>query len=67
VFVDTPLEAIRARIGENARVPRRGRITDEVFARHVAEFEPPQPDERNVRFTPSDEIGSWIAANLLTC
>lgn len=67
VFVDTPLDAIRARIAENALVPRRGRITDEVFARHVAEFEPPQPDESNVRFTPSGEIGSWIVANLLTC
>lgn len=66
VFVDAPLELIRSRIAENTRAPRRDPITDEVFARHVAEFEPPQPDEQFVRFTPPDEIEHWIMAKLVT-
>jgi predicted kinase len=66
VFVDAPLDLIRARIATNLREGTRTGIKEVVFSRHVAEFEPPQPDERAVRFTPSDEIGSWIAANLLT-
>lgn len=67
VFVDAPLDLIRARIAANLRQGTRAGITETVFSRHVAEFEPPRPDERTVRFTPSDEIGSWIAANLLNC
>jgi predicted kinase len=66
VFVDVPLEAIRARIASNARKTKRTGITDEVFAHHVAEFEPPQPDEQFVRFTPPDEIEHWITAKLVT-
>ena len=66
VFVDAPLDFIRARIAANLREGTRTGITEPVFSRHVAEFEVPQPDERTVRFTPSDEIGRWIAANLLT-
>jgi predicted kinase len=66
VFVDAPLDLIRARIAANLRERKRTDITDEVFARHVAEFEPPQPDEHTVRFTPSDEIEYWLAANFLT-
>lgn len=66
VFVDTPVEVIRARIDENTRASNRSTIIEEVFARHVAEFEPPEPDERVVRFTPSDDIDVWITANLRT-
>ena len=66
VFVDAPIAEIHARIAANAREARRGGITDAVFARHVAEFEPPGPDERAVRFTPSDDIDAWITANLIT-
>ena len=66
VFVDTPVEVIRARIDENTRASNRSTIIEEVFARHVAEFESPEPDERVVRFTPSDDIDVWITANLRT-
>jgi predicted kinase len=66
IFVDTPVEAIRARIEENTRASKRSSIFDEVFSRHLAEFEPPEPDEHVVRFTPSDDIELWITANLIT-
>ena len=66
VFADAPLDLIRARIAANLREGTRTGITDAVFSRHVAEFEAPQPDERTVRFTPSEEIATWISANLVT-
>lgn len=66
IFVDVPLDVIRARIAANAREGTRTSITDAVFARHVAEFEAPQPDEPTLRFSSSDEIEDWIAANLMT-
>ena len=65
VFVDVSLEAIRARIALNAREVKRTGITGEVFRRHVAEFEAPQPDEQFVRFTPPDEIEHWITTNFV--
>ncbi len=64
IFVDTPVEELRARITNNARTSNRSSITDEVFTRHVAEFEPPGPDEDTVIFTPSDDIEAWITAHL---
>jgi len=66
VFVDTPLDAIRARIAANLNEGTRTGITDAVYSRHVTEFEPPEHDERTVRVTPLDDAGQWIAANLDT-
>jgi len=66
IFVEVPLDVICARIAANAREGARTGITDAVFARHIAEFDTPQPDESTLRFSPSDEIEDWIAAKLMT-
>lgn len=66
VFVDVPLEVIRARVALNTREAKRTGIADTIFARHVAEFEAPQPDEHVVRFSPADEIQHWITANIVS-
>ncbi len=66
VFVDTPPPEIRARMAQNASRATRPGMDGGVFERHLAEFQPPDPDEDVVRFTPRDEPLSWIAENLAT-
>lgn len=49
VFVDAPDELIRQRLVENRASRRRGDLTDEVMAAHLASFEPPGEDEQHLR------------------
>ncbi|WP_350277456.1 ATP-binding protein [Kribbella sp. HUAS MG21] len=48
VYVDVDQATVRRRWAANRADPRRRDVADAVFEQHLADFEPPQPDEAAV-------------------
>lgn len=66
VYVDTPLDEIRRRMQENARLKRRAPVLAHVFDEHVRTFEPPAEDEGAVVFTADQRVDQWLRVTLGT-
>ncbi len=62
LFVDTPIEVIRARRAKNNATPIRHHINDDVFEHHCRTFEFPTPDEPLVRIASDFDLTSWLRA-----
>jgi predicted kinase len=60
VFVDTPIDEIRARRGANYERPTRHHVRDEVFEDHYKTFQFPTEDESVVRVTDGFDLQSWL-------
>jgi len=60
VFVDTPLAEARRRLTENDETRRRPAVRLEVLDVLARSFEPPQPDEATITFSPGDRLAPWL-------
>ncbi len=60
VFVDTPIDEIRARQVRNDAAPTRPNIRDNVFDAHLAGFQFPTDDEPVVRVAGSFKVDAWL-------
>lgn len=60
VFVDTPIEKIRARRIMNDAAPTRHRIRDDVFEAHYNGFQYPTDDEPVVRVDSTFDVTAWL-------
>jgi predicted kinase len=60
VFVDTPLDETDARRRRNEVSGERGYTSDEQFAFVLAQFEPPGPGERTIRYVGDEDIEVWL-------
>lgn len=56
IYVDVDHATIRRRRAGNQLDPRRRDVADAVLEQHLAEFEPPQPDEAAVRVKSADDL-----------
>ncbi|MGW7686046.1 AAA family ATPase [Kribbella sp. NPDC054772] len=56
VYVDVDHETVRRRRAANQADPRRRDVADGVLDQHLADFEPPAPDEHAVRISPADNL-----------
>jgi predicted kinase len=54
VYLDVEYDTIRVRQAANRLTPSRRDVSDGVLEQHLADFEPPQPDEPAVRVKPQD-------------
>jgi uncharacterized metal-binding protein YceD (DUF177 family) len=61
LFVDTPMDEIRARRIANYERPTRHHIRDSVFEEHCRTFQFPTPDEPVVRIVEGFDLQSWLA------
>ncbi|MGY4543645.1 putative kinase [Arthrobacter sp. UYNi723] len=48
VYVDTPEHITRRRLLNNRELANRNDVIDEVMAKHLESFEPPEPDEAHI-------------------
>jgi predicted kinase len=62
IYLDVPLETVRARIAHAARTATRRIINPNVFEAHLASFEPPEADEAVERFRDEETARRWIDA-----
>lgn len=62
VFVDTPIEEVRARRAANDDRPTRHGIRDDIFDAHVASFQFPTSDEPVVKIRKSFDVVAWLEA-----
>ncbi|RZT27133.1 putative kinase [Kribbella sp. VKM Ac-2569] len=56
IYVDVDHATIRRRRAANRLDPRRRDVSDAVLDQHLADFEPPAPDEDAVRLTSVDDL-----------
>jgi predicted kinase len=61
LHVDTPEAVVEARIAANRANPSRADVLPHVVRFIRNEFEPPAPDEPQVRFTAPEEVERWLA------
>lgn len=61
LFVDTPIEEIRARRVANYKRLTRHHIRDSVFEEHYETFQFPTADEPVVRVAEGFDLQSWLA------
>lgn len=61
LFVDTPIETVRARRAENERTRERTGLAEAVFEHHIARFEFPGADEAPVRLASFGDLAAWLA------
>lgn len=54
VYLDVDHDTIRRRQAANRLTPSRRDVSDVVLEQHLADFEPPQPEEPAVRMKPGD-------------
>ncbi len=60
MFVATDRNEARARRDRNRDQRSRPDVVDPVFDNHVANFEPPQPDECAISVRPGEDPGRWV-------
>lgn len=60
VFVDTPVDEIRARRDANYERPTRHHVRDDVFEDHYKTFQFPAEDEPVVRVTDGFDLQMWL-------
>ena len=60
----TSPKVIAARRAANARTQRRQSVEDAIFARHVARFQWPAPEERAVVLNDEVDIARWLATSM---
>ena len=60
VFVDTPIEEIRARRDTNYQRPTRHHVRDDVFEEHFKTFQFPTADEPVIRVADGFDLQSWL-------
>jgi predicted kinase len=56
IYIDVDHATIRRRRADNRLDPRRRDVADAVLEQHLAEFEPPQPDENAIRVKSADDL-----------
>ena len=61
VFVDTPIDEIRARRDANYQRPTRHHVLDDVFEDHYETFQFPAANECVVRVTGGFDLQSWLS------
>ncbi|MET7280449.1 ATP-binding protein [Kribbella sp. NPDC005582] len=59
LYVDTDPAVVRARHAANRASRHRQDVTDEVLAQHLADFDPPHPDEQAVYFSSIAQESDW--------
>jgi predicted kinase len=64
IYLEIPLDFVRARMQANEIEPSRPPITEAVLLDLVAKFEPPAADERVVVFPAGASPEGWVADNL---
>lgn len=60
LFLDVPRSELEARRAEAALTGNRVPVREEVFARHVDEFEEPGPDEAPIRFASGPALTAYV-------
>jgi hypothetical protein len=61
VFVDTPIDEIRARRDANYQRPTRHHVRDDIFEDHYRTFQFPSANEPVVRVTDRFDLESWLS------
>lgn len=65
VFSDVPAETSRRRWQANRRTGVRYDVRDDDFLYVVEHFEPPQDDERTLRYDGTEPMGEWVRRELM--
>jgi predicted kinase len=60
IWVDTPIDEIRARRQANYECPTRHHIREDIFEEHCRSFQFPTPDEASVRVVDGFDLGSGL-------
>jgi predicted kinase len=65
LFVDVPAETSWRRWHENRHTGARNDVRDEDFLNVVEHFEPPEDDERPLRYDGTEPVEEWVRRELL--
>ncbi|MFK4084713.1 AAA family ATPase [Kribbella sp. NPDC020789] len=59
LYLDIPADVIHARHTANEAAPTRRHVTEAVLTQHLADFDPPHPDENPVNLSSVDLASGW--------